>query len=574
MTPIYKGPHDSVEDCNATRSAGLPPTVLKHTALARQAEQRRTPPLNAVSMVSVVSMTSLTSVTSLAMAKRPARVGRWMMKTGIATLALASSAAFAQAATDAAASDPSNAESSPAAASAPASTPTATAVGKAGAEADTAIQAQPLGQWTGWWTRSTLLGDMGGIRSWLGKYGVSLDATEVSEYLANVRGGLKRGGTYDGLTTVTLGLDTQKAFGWEGGKFNISALNIHGRNLSSNNLGTYNTASGIEAQDTTRLWEMWYQQAFMQDKIDVRIGQQSIDQEFMSSSYAATFVNTMFGWPGLPSYDMPNGGPAYPLSALGARIRAKVLPALTVLAGVYDADPLGNNPNNLSGTNFNLHSGAMYIGELQYAINQPSDGDMVGAGSNGLPGTYKIGVWYNNERFADQRYDDTGLSLANAASDGNAATHRGNYSVYAVADQMVWRPDPDEARAVGVFARVMGAPGDRNLVSLSANLGVVMTAPFKGRENDSVGLGLAYIKIGNGTHDLDLDNRAALGTPYGVRTSETALEATYQYQVTPWWIVQGDLQYTFNAGAGQNPNDPAQALRNTFVMGVRTTVTF
>jgi len=39
-------------------------------------------------------------------------------------------------------------------------------------------------------------------------------------------------------------------------------------------------------------------------------------------------------------------------------------------------------------------------------------------------------------------------------------------------------------------------------------------------------------------------------------------------------VVQGDAQYTFNAGAGQNPNDPTQALRNTFVIGVRTTVTF
>ena len=56
-------------------------------------------------------------------------------------------------------------------------------------EADTTVVAKPVGQWTGVWTRSTLFGDMGGIRSFLGKYGVSLQATETSEYLANVRGG-------------------------------------------------------------------------------------------------------------------------------------------------------------------------------------------------------------------------------------------------------------------------------------------------------------------------------------------------------------------------------------------------
>ena len=441
-------------------------------------------------------------------------------------------------------------------------------------EADLNIQAQPTNQWTGVWTRQNLLGDIGGLRPWLGKYGVTFQLTETSEYLANLRGGLSRGGAYDGLTTATVQMDTQKAFGLPGGLFDVSGLQIHGQNLSVNRLGTLNTASGIEAEATTRLWELWYQQSFLNKRVDVKIGQQSIDQEFITSTYAATFINTMFGWPALPSYDMPSGGPAYPLAALGVRVRGQITPSLTALAGVYSGDPLGNDLTNKSGTNFNLHNGALWIGELQYAINQPADGEMVGADSNGLPGTYKIGVWYNTNRFDDQRFDNTGLSLANPASTGIPQSHHGNYSIYAVADQMVWRPDPDEARSLGVFARVMGAPGDRNLVSLSANLGVVLKAPFKGRDNDSAGLAVTYIKVGNHVHDLDLDNRAFLNSPYGVRTQETTLEATYIYQVTPWWQLQGDAQYTFNAGAGQNPSDPTQPLRNTFVVGVRTNIIF
>lgn len=441
-------------------------------------------------------------------------------------------------------------------------------------EADLAIQAKPTDFWTGFWTRQNMLGDMGGLRPWLWNYGLTFQLSEVSEYLANLRGGLHTGGDYDGLTTATVQLDTQKAFGLEGGLFNISAMNIHGQNLSANKLGTLNTASGIEAQDTTRLWELWYQQSFLNKRIDVKVGQQSLDQEFITSQYAATFINTMFGWPALPSYDMPSGGPAYPLSALGVRVRGQITPSLTVLAGVFDGDPLGNNPNNLSGTNFNLHNGALYIGELQYAINQPSDGELVGVGSGGLPGTYKLGIWYNTESFADQHNGTDGLSLANPASNGIPRTHRGNYSIYAVADQMVWRPNPDEPRSVGVFMRVMASPGDRNLVSFAANLGVVLKAPFAGRDNDSVGLAATYIKVGNGVHDLDMDTLAFNGGPYGVRTSETTLEATYIYQATPWWQIQGDLQYTFNAGAGQNPNDPTQPLRNTFVAGVRTNIAF
>jgi hypothetical protein len=36
---------------------------------------------------------------------------------------------------------------------------------------------------------------------------------------------------------------------------------------------------------------------------------------------------------------------------------------------------------------------------------------------------------------------------------------------------MVWRPSADSPQSVGVFARVMGAPGDRNLVDLGVKAG-------------------------------------------------------------------------------------------------------
>ncbi|MCL4642869.1 carbohydrate porin [Burkholderia multivorans] len=446
------------------------------------------------------------------------------------------------------------AQQAPAAAAAPASS-------EPGAEADSL------------WTRDTLLGDIGGLRPWLGKYGVTLAATETSELLANLHGGLERGVGYHGVTTVTLGLDTEKAFGWKGGSFNASALQIHGRQFSQSHLGTLNTASGTEADAATRLWELWYQQSLLDDRVDVKIGQQAVDQEFLTSTYSATFMNTMFGWPALPSYDLPSGGPAYPLSALGVRVRAKLTPSLTALAGVFDGDPLGNNPDNHSGTNFNLHNGALFIGELQYAINQ--DGAAGGAAkSGGLPGTYKLGVWYHSGSFADQRDDTAGHSLASADSTGIGRPHRGDYSVYAVADQMVWRAGPNSPRSLGVFARVMAAPGDRNVVSAAANLGVVLKAPFAGRDNDPAGLALTYVKVGRHARALDEDARAFGGAPYGVRGSETALEATYNYQAAPWWQIQADAQYTFNAGAGQNPDDPRAPLHNTFVLGVRTTITF
>ena len=93
--------------------------------------------------------------------------------------------------------------------------------------------ANATGFFTGISRRDTLLGDMWGLRPWLSKYGLSLNILETSEVLGNVSGGVNQGFEYDGLTQMILQLDTQKAFNLYGGTFNVSALQIHGRNLSA-----------------------------------------------------------------------------------------------------------------------------------------------------------------------------------------------------------------------------------------------------------------------------------------------------------------------------------------------------
>ncbi|WP_322045900.1 carbohydrate porin [Paraburkholderia sp. J67] len=430
----------------------------------------------------------------------------------------------------------------------------------------------------GLWDRATLFGDMAGLRPWLGDRGISFGLQETSEYLNNLSGGTDRGGAYDGLAEMSLGVDTQKAFGLAGGIFNVSALQIHGTNLTQRNLSALQAASGIEADATTRLWELWYQQSFAGGKADVKIGQQSLDQEFMTSQYANTFMNATFGWPVLPSVDMPAGGPAYPLSALGVRLRAMPTDSWTVLAGVFDGNPAGNgtgDPQQLDahGTNFNLHDGALFIGEVQYALN-PAPSDKTAEKPSGLPGTYKLGFWYDTTHFADQRFDNAGLSLANPASTGVPQSHSGDYGFYAVADQMIWRPAADSPQSLGVFARVMAAPGDRNLVDLAVNAGVSLKAPFKGRDNDVVGLAVGYAKIGSHAQGLASDT-AALTPGYPSRSAETVLEATYQYQIAPWWQMQADFQYLFRpAGGIPDPQNATRRVGDEAIVGVRTTIAF
>ena len=428
--------------------------------------------------------------------------------------------------------------------------------------------------------RSTLLGHVYGLRTTLGRYGISLGLQETSEVFGNATGGIHRAASYNGLTIMSLGLDTARAFGLPGGTFNVSAFQIHGRNDSLDNLGTLQTASGIEAQRATRLWEIWYQQVLIENRLDIKIGQQSLDAEFIGSAYSGLFINTAMGWPLVPSVDLYAGGPAYPLSSLGVRLRAQPFNNVTVLGGVFDDNPPGGpffddgqtRGASQSGTRFNTNTGALFIAEVQYAVNQAPAG---GSGqAQGLPGTYKLGGWYDTGRFFDQRFDTNAMSLADSGSNGVPKTRRHNWSLYGVVDQMVWRPDPDGARAVGVFARVMGAPGDRNLANFSVTGGITLKAPLPGRDSDTAGLGFGFAKISPSAIRADQDANN-FGGAYPIRSSEQFIELTYQAQLAPWWTVQPDFQYVWTpAGGVANPANPAKRIGNAAVFGLRTNVTF
>ena len=232
----------------------------------------------------------------------------------------------------------------------------------------------PFGFPSATWQSQNLLGDIWGLRPALSKYGVTLNITENAKVFGNLTGGVKQGFEVNGLTTVTVQLDTQKAFGLNGGLFNVSGLHIWGGFLSESNLLNLQTVTGIEAFPSVRLWELWYQQKFG-DKFDVKIGEQSLDQEFIISPNSAYFLNSDMGWPMLPTTGLPAGGPDYPLAVLGVRGRMQVTDALTVLAGIFNGSPIPLNTlntqlSNPHGVSFPLDTGIFAIAELQFHVSR------------------------------------------------------------------------------------------------------------------------------------------------------------------------------------------------------------
>ena len=431
-------------------------------------------------------------------------------------------------------------------------------------------------------SRTNLLGDANGLRPALTSHGVTLLLTDVEEVFGNTSGGLKRGATYDAVTTLTVQVDTQKAFGWDGGQFNVSALQLRGRNFSQYYLGDLQTASGITATPTSRLWEAWYQQQLVAGQLDLRAGLQSLDQEFMVSQGSAVFLNTMMGWPMLPSADLYAGGPVYPLASLGARLRAQI-GDFTVLAGAFQDNPPGGpfaadgqlRGASRWGGNFNLRTGALFLLEAQYAVNQPTDAAAEAPRTpHGLPATYKLGMWFDSARYPDARYDSAGLSLANPLSSGRPRSDAGNFSLYAVADQTLWQA-PDGPMALAAFLRPMLAPSDRNQIDFSVNGGLTLKAPLPGRDDDTLGLGFGVARVSGSVLGLAQDTAGFGGDYVPRRGAETFAELTYQMQVAAWWQVQPDIQYRWLPGGGAaNPAQPGKRICNELILGVRTNITF
>ncbi len=428
-----------------------------------------------------------------------------------------------------------------------------------------------------------LFGDWGGLRGQFAKAGITFGLQDINEVWGNATGGRRRAATYNGQTLLNIGLDTDTAFGWKGGIFNVSALQIRGRSLASDATLALQTNSGANASRSTRLWEAWYQQSFPGDTVDLKLGMQSLDLEFMTSEGAGLFLNTMMGWPMLPSANLYAGGPAYPLSSLGGRLRVRANEQITMLGGVFQDNPPGGpfaDDGPLRGTtrwggNFNLRTGALAIAEAQYAFNQPAVGtDGKPLPPTGLPGTYKLGAWYDSAGFPSQRYDNAGIPLASPASKADPRMLRANWSLYGVADQGIWRPSAESPQLLSVFLRAMGGPGDRNLIGFSLNAGLTLKAPLPDRDDDIVGIGIGIARLSAGAIGFDRDFNRYNGTA-PIRAAETFLELTYQIAVVQGWKIQPDFQYVFLPGGGvANPNGTGRRVANEAIFGLRSLIAF
>ena len=390
------------------------------------------------------------------------------------------------------------------------------------------------------------LGTLGGLRPLLGKEGIKISGIYTGEIFGNVSGGLRTGAVADGLLELDLDVDLKTALGLPGGSLHLGGFDIHGPSLTRNYTGDLSTVSSIDAYDTIRFAEYWYQQTLWDERFSLKLGQFFTENEFYYSDYGNLFICGTFGAFTFLANNFPFA-PNYPMSAPGARVLLRVVPDVFDLRGaIYSGSTLSESENNRSFPHIAGRDGVFTVSEAVYLLNHRKD-------ARGLPGTYKFGAFFHS------RYD--GELNANPRS-----IDRSEYGLYLVGDQTLWRKEVDsdnksKGPAFGVFARLGYAPEDVSFVSRYAEGGFNFNGLFPGRADDIFGVGVTHSNISDVASRL---SARAGGPRYD---AETVIETTYSVSVEPWLKLQPDFQYIIEPGARQGAHDAV-------VLGLRTNLTF
>lgn len=387
---------------------------------------------------------------------------------------------------------------------------------------------------SGYWQQETLTGDWNGLRSQWEAQGILLETFYTVEAWRNTRGGIDRAtATLDNLD-ITLTVDADHLLGWKDGIFFFYALGNHGGSPSEH-VGDMQGISNIDAPDTVKLYEAWYEQRFgANGERSLLFGLYDLNSEFDVIPSGGLFINSSHGIGPDFSQSGENGPSIFPTTSLALRFSTEVGEQGYFLAGVWDG--VAGNPNDAHGTHILLGAddGLLMVAEAGLILPGSLEDDE-------RPDTkLAFGHWRYSGEFADV-LDDT-------------VQRKGNQGSYVLGEYAVSREAGDPRQGLSIFVRFGVANDAINPIARYQSLGMVYTGLLAGRDGDQLGLAIARAENGN-------KYRAASG----LEASETNVELSYRAPVLPWLVVQPDIQYVVNPGT--NP-----ARDNALVVGMRVEV--
>ncbi len=338
----------------------------------------------------------------------------------------------------------------------------------------------------------------------------------TGELAYNAVGGLRDGTIYMNNLSAEVSVDTNRAFGWEGGRFLLAGFYENGTSINRSYVGALQDPSPIDTEGSLfRVYQAYYEQRF--GGTNLLVGIYDIETEFGITKPMDTFLNGAYAWNSALDVSGRNGPSTYPNSSLGLRVRQRIGDQITIKAAILDGVPDDPSKPRSNDINFNSTNGAFLIGEVDYTPIRNTK--------------LMVGYWNYTGRF------DALNQTSAAGTPHQVFGSRGGY--VGGATRVYSQPGN---RGLDVFATLGIADGSTNPVNGSLNFGATYTGPFDSRPRDRVGLAFGIVQASNAYRD-------ALGSVFDkVGKYERNIELTYRAPINKWLTVQPDIQYFSHAG--------------------------
>jgi len=408
-----------------------------------------------------------------------------------------------------------------------------------------------------------LLGDWGGVRTYLGNLGIYIGLDYTTETAWNVSGGIRRGVDYADQKGVEVDIDWEKLAGITGFSTHTVLINRAGRNTSADYIGD----NVIQAQEiygaafdmAVRLVHFYGEQKLWDGRVDLAAGRLAVGDDFAGSVFYCDFM-TLTSCGHSRALTSNAGFSNWPTASWGGRVRVKPTADIYVQLGLYEATPFPQGGRAGWDWSTTHATGEVFPLEVAY---EP----MIGAAR--MPGHYKAGVIYDNSTYPDIYQDYRGQPLVQSGL--TARNRHGRSSFYVTADQMVVRQGPGDDNGVILLAAYVHNSPDTSMFEHFAWIALLDTGFWAARPLDRIGLSGTYYKLSprlTATEGLQQD----LGLPftggaYGVQSDALVLEANYNFPIYCGVELQPEIEYFIRPGGQSN-------IRNAFELGLKTHVQF
>lgn len=400
----------------------------------------------------------------------------------------------------------------------------------------------PADRWLAWMQGDRALDGVLPQRQDLADRGLFVGGSFTTDLLGNPAGGRRQGFTYGGLLQLIMVAELEKLLRLPGGYFVLSMTDASGTDLSREYIGNYFHVGDVYALPTITLYQMYYEQRLMEEKITAKIGRLNIGQDFVALDMFTLYVGGIDGHPPVFGYNTfwsSIGRPTW-----GGSLKVKPHDDWTILLGVYQATTALNVPAN-HGLNMEIRpqDGVQLFGEIAWRNKLR---DVWRDTSDGLPGTHKFGGYASSWHYA--------------TFDGGSTNE--SFGFYWIGQQMVWRERAGADDGVTLWYAFVLAP-DQNQARFPffAGSGAGWQGAVPGRDDDWLLFGSYYGPV---SRDFAaMQEVAGLGTP----TYEWVLEWDYRAQLTPWLYLMPTLQWIIQPRA-------LRSIPAALVLGAEIGVTF